>query len=100
MPRRPVLLIVEDDRALAELYRLALSLSNFAVHACADGLEALRYLEQHTPDVIVLDLNLPRLPGTIVYDELRAHAKTIRIPIVVVTSTYSVPELVGATILR
>jgi len=99
MPRR-LLLIVEDDRALRDLYRLALSLSNFAVHACEDGLEALRYLEQEQPDVIVLDLNLPRVSGRIVYEELHAHAETVTVPVIVVTGVYSVPDLLGATILR
>jgi len=100
MPPRPILLIVEDDWTLRELYRLALSLSDFAVHACEDGIQALHYLEQERPDLIILDLNLPRVPGTMIYEELRAHSETANIPIVVVTGMYSVPDMPGATILR
>jgi DNA-binding response OmpR family regulator len=100
MPPRPVLLVVEDDWTLRELYRLALSLSDFAVHACEDGLQALHYLDQETPDLIILDLNLPRLPGKMVFDELRAHSETAGIPIIVVTGSYAVPDLPGATVLR
>jgi DNA-binding response OmpR family regulator len=100
MPPRPILLIVEDDWTLRELYRLALSLSDFAVHACEDGIQALYYLEQERPDLIILDLNLPRIPGTMIYEELRAHSQTANIPIVVVTGTYPVPEMPGTTILR
>ena len=59
---RPLLLVVEDDTVLRDLYRVTLSLSNFAVHACEDGLDALHYLDQSRPDVIVLDLDLPRIP--------------------------------------
>src|SRR6185503_3833074 len=70
MPRRPLLLVVEDDHVLRDLYRVTLSLSNFAVHACEDGLDALHYLDQSRPDVIVLDLDLPRVSGTVLYDEI------------------------------
>ena len=72
MLRRPLLLVVEDDKVLRDLYRVTLSLSNFAVHACEDGLDALHYLDQSRPDVIVLDLDLPRIPGTVLYAEMRA----------------------------
>jgi DNA-binding response OmpR family regulator len=100
MPPRPILLIVEDDWTLRELYRLALSLSDFAVHACEDGIQALHYLDQDRPDLIILDLNLPRIPGTMIYEELRAHTQTANIPIVVVTGIYPVPDMPGTTILR
>ena len=100
MPSRPILLIVEDDWTLRELYRLALSLSDFSVHACEDGIQALHYLEQERPDLIILDLNLPRVPGTMVYEELMAHSETANIPIVVVTGMYGVPAMPGALILR
>jgi DNA-binding response OmpR family regulator len=100
MSPRPILLIVEDDWTLRELYRLALSLSDFTVHACEDGLQALHYLEQERPDLIILDLNLPRVPGTMVFEELRAHSETANIPIIVVTGMYSVPQMPGALVLR
>ena len=100
MPPRPILLIVEDDWTLRELYRLALSLSEFNVHACEDGIQALHYLEQDRPDLIILDLNLPRIPGTMVYEELMAHSETANIPIIVVTGMYAVPNMPGALVLR
>lgn len=100
MRRRPLLLIVEDDRALRELYRVALSISDFDVHASENGLDALRFLDQERPDVIVLDLNLPRVSGVEIYEELRAHPATKDIPIVVVTGVEPVPHLPGVTICR
>jgi DNA-binding response OmpR family regulator len=100
MPRRPLLLVVEDDAVLRELFRVALSLSNFAVHACEDGLDALHYLDHTRPDVIVLDLDLPRVSGTVLYEEVRARRRADRVPIVVVTGVPKVPDLPSATILR
>jgi DNA-binding response OmpR family regulator len=100
MPRRPILLVVEDDVVLRDLYRVALSLSNFAVHACEDGLDALHYLDQSHPDLIVLDLDLPRVSGLVLYDEMRARRRSDRVPIVVVTGLPTVPDLPDATVLR
>lgn len=101
MPSRPVLLLVEDDWTLRELYRLALSLSDFTVHACEDGMQALHCLDQEHPDLVILDLNLPRVPGQMVYDELRARSQTASVPpMIVVTGMYNVPYLPGATVLR
>ncbi len=100
MERRPLLLVVEDDTVLRDLYRVTLSLSNFAVHACEDGLDALHYLDQSRPDVIVLDLDLPRIPGTVLYEEIRARPRADRVPIIVVTGVADVPALPGAVVIR
>jgi DNA-binding response OmpR family regulator len=100
MPRRPLLLVVEDDKVLRDLYRVSLSLSNFEVHACEDGLDALHYLDQSRPDVIVLDLDLPRISGTVLYADMLARPRANRVPIVVVTGMENVPELTGAVVFR
>ena len=98
MPPRPILL-VEDDWTLRELYRLALGLSDFTVFACEDGAQAIRYLDQEKPELVVL--NLTRVPGTVMYDELRARSQTGSIPpVIVLTGLYHVPYLPGATVLR
>jgi len=85
---------------LRDMYRVSLSLSNFEVHACEDGLEALHYLDQSRPDVIVLDLDLPRISGTVLYDEMLARPRADRVPIVVVTGLETPPRLTGALIMR
>jgi len=100
MPRRPLLLVVEDDHVLRDLYRVTLSLSNFAVHACEDGLDALHYLDQSRPDVIVLDLDLPRISGTVLYDEIRARRRAERVPIIVVSGLPDIPDLPEAVVMR
>ena len=52
-----------------------------------DGVAALRTLETHVPAAVVLDLALPRLNGRDVHREMRSHADTRDIPVVVVTGT-------------
>ena len=82
-----VVLIVDDDADLRRLWRTALHLSGFQLAEAADGIEALQYLEQHTPDLVVLRLSLPRLSGLEVHQEDLSHADTRNIPIVIVTGS-------------
>ena len=93
---RPHILVVEDDRRLSDLYRTSLGLSGYDVHVSPDGLDALRYLEDHRPDLIVLDLDLPKVPGATLYNELRLHPYMSAIPILVVTGMDPVPTLPGS----
>jgi CheY-like chemotaxis protein len=80
-----VVLVVEDDPPLRELYRSALAAAGYAVFAVEDGLDALRYVETRTPAAVVLDLGLPRLHGRDVQREMAAQGLTPHIPIIVVT---------------
>jgi CheY-like chemotaxis protein len=82
---RPSVLVVEDDPELRTLYRTTLALAGYSVTAAEDGVEALRRIEADPPDIIVLDLGLPRLGGGDVHHEITSHAETVAIPIVVVT---------------
>ena len=83
-----IILIVEDDPTLRELYRTALAAEGYGVVAVEDGLDALRVIEAATfPTAVVLDLELPRLGGRDVHQELRARADTSQIPILIVTGS-------------
>jgi len=96
-----VILIVEDDTELRRMWRIALSVEGFEVEEAGDGIEALQRLEQRSPDLIVLDLGLPRLSGLSVQQEIAAHAVTRQIPIVIVTgSTMELGHLDVPCVLR
>jgi two-component system phosphate regulon response regulator PhoB len=84
---RKTVLIVEDDRALRELYRTVLRQAGYEVGAVEDGTDALHRLEHWTPDVVVLDLALPRLDGRDLRHELRSRPDTRDIPVIIVTGT-------------
>ena len=79
-------LIVEDDPQVRELYRAVLTMEGFTIDLVADGLDALRRLDEGAPDLVVLDLALPRLSGHAVYEEIAADARMRHIPIVVATA--------------
>lgn len=86
--KKLLVLVVEDDPGLRELFRTTLSIAGYAVAAVEDGLDALRLIDQGTvPSAVVLDMGLPRLGGSDVRGELHAHVETRGIPIVVVTGT-------------
>jgi CheY-like chemotaxis protein len=85
-PIRPTILIVEDDPALRQFYRVAMELRGFTVEAAADGIAALKLLEAGSrPQLIVLDLGLPNISGLDFARELASNVTTGHIPIVVVT---------------
>ena len=99
--RDAIVLVVEDDAELRNLYRAALRSAGYAVFAVDDGIDALEYVEQTMPAAIVLDLGLPRLDGRDVQRELAAQRHTERIPIVVVTGqTEGIDEGDFACVLR
>ena len=85
--RQPSALVVEDDRALREFYRTSLRAAGYDVGSVEDGTDALHRIEEWIPDVIVLDLVLPRLSGRDLYQELRTRRDTRDVPIVVVSGT-------------
>ena len=85
--RVQIILIVEDDTELRGIYRTALRVAGYFVQEAKDGYEALRAVDADPPDLVVLDLALPRLSGHIVRHELAAQSHTRDIPIVVVTGT-------------
>jgi CheY-like chemotaxis protein len=82
----PAVLVVEDDAPAREFYRTVLTGCGYRVTAVEDGLDALRHVDAGgAPDVVVLDIGLPRLSGHDVKRELQSHPRTRRTPIVVVT---------------
>jgi DNA-binding response OmpR family regulator len=89
MPPRKSILIVEDDEDLRRMFRHALSLAGYDVKDTGDGINALRLVEVHRPDLILLDLGLPLLSGLNVQQEIAAHAHTRDIPVVIVTASAS-----------
>jgi len=83
--RQTTILIVEDDPALLSFYKSALMIEGFTIITASDGLDALHRIELRTPDLVVLDLGLPRLSGHDLRREISAHDQTQHIPVIVAT---------------
>lgn len=76
------LLIVEDDLSLSDVLSFTLRRAGFQVVTAYDGLSALLVWEQQTPDLLILDLNLPKLDGLEVCKRVRAQSNT---PIIILS---------------
>ena len=85
-------LLIEDDAAAAEMYRLQLAADGYTVVIGRDGEEGLRMAADEAPDFIYLDLRLPGLDGLEVLERLRAQPSTTHIPVIILTN-YGEPEL-------
>ncbi len=86
-------LFVEDDPAVAQMYKLKLELDGYAVEVAVDGQLALSMATEHPPDIIFLDIRLPKLDGLAVLEALRDDERTQAVPVVIL-SNYSERELV------
>lgn len=80
------IVIVEDEADMAELVAMRLKREGYAVDVVYDGIEALRKIRSAPPDLILLDLMLPKLSGTDVANELRNDPRTAKVPIIMLTA--------------
>ena len=76
-------LVVEDESALRESVAARLRDDGFTVDEAADGDEGLYYGQEFAPDVAIIDLGLPRLPGMDLIRQLRAEGRDF--PILILT---------------
>lgn len=86
MSEKPTILIVEDDETLGNLFRQILKVQEYEVTLIQDGLNALAYLKREVPDLILLDLHLPRLSGMDILAELKGDARLAQTKIAVITA--------------
>jgi CheY-like chemotaxis protein len=86
-------LFVEDDPAVAQMYRLKLELDGYVVEIATDGEQAVARAIEQPPDMVFLDIRLPKLDGLGVLEALRANERTRNLPVVIL-SNYSERELI------
>jgi DNA-binding response OmpR family regulator len=84
IPQRTIL-VVDDDPRTVEIIRLRLTNDGFAVLVAADGEEALALAQRERPDLIVLDLMLPRIDGLDICHILRVEGES-NVPIIMLTA--------------
>ncbi len=90
------ILIVEDEPAIREVEKAYLLKAGYRVHEASDGEQAMRVFAEHKPDLVVLDLNLPKRDGIQVCKLMRL---TSQVPIIMVTARVEeIDELMGLEI--
>ena len=83
-PRR--ILLVEDDRFLRKAAETTLKQQGYTVITAADGEEALRVAHSAPPDLILLDVIMPKLNGFQVLDALKKDPTTAHIPVIILSN--------------
>jgi two-component system OmpR family response regulator len=81
-------LVVEDDQDNADSLALLLRLGGHDVEVTADGLSALQAVQSAQPDVVLLDIGLPKLDGWHVAKEIRQHRNGKRRPLIIAVTGY------------
>ena len=79
-------LVVDDNPGLRQLWSVWLSLWNFLVVEAKDGIDAIDTALRERPALVLMDLAMPRLDGFAATRELKQHASTATIPVVVLTA--------------
>src|SRR5918912_1397493 len=82
--RAPRILLVDDEQPIQTLLSFPLQRDGYEVVIASDGREALTRFDEHPPDLVVLDLMLPRMDGLEVCKRLRAKGETV--PIIMLTA--------------
>jgi two-component system response regulator RegX3 len=80
---QPTVLVVEDEASFVEALQIGLSREGFRVEVARDGIEALERFNQVKPDLVLLDVMLPRVSGLDVCRQIRAQSS---VPIIMVTA--------------
>jgi len=80
------ILIVEDDVFLADLYRTKFDLEGFDVSVAYDGEKGIEMVSKKKPEVILLDLILPKVNGFAVLEAIKADKKLKNIPVILLTN--------------
>jgi len=81
------ILIIEDEAELVNLIKLRLESGNFEVLAAYDGEEGLKKAKEEKPDLILLDIIMPKIDGLVVCRRLKDDPATKEIPIIIVTAS-------------
>lgn len=80
-------LVVEDEPLTAEVFAQALKQDGHRVRIAKDGNQAIHALRDHPPDLVVLDMGVPTVPGAEVLRRLRASLRGVTVPVVVVSGS-------------
>jgi DNA-binding response OmpR family regulator len=88
------ILVVEDEESLLKLQSILLTIRGYTVEGATDGQAALEAVETMNPDLILLDIMLPKIDGLEVCRQVKTNVATRHIPIIMLTAKKSKEDLV------
>ena len=92
-PRRARVLLIEDDTSIALMYQLQLVNDGYDVELATDGVSGLQRVQDAPPDLVLLDIRLPRLPGLDVLRAITLDPGLAGVPVLIL-SNYGEPSMV------
>lgn len=84
MPLR--LVIIEDELPILQLYKLKFELEGFDVSTATNGFEGLRVIKAEKPDIVLLDIRMPKMTGDEMLMKMRATEWGAEVPVIILTN--------------
>ena len=92
--KKPRILIVDDEKHVAKLIKLSLQKGRYAMNEVYSGKEALESIEEQQPNLIILDLMMPKISGYDVLKKVKENEQTKDIPIIILSAKGQLPDKV------
>lgn len=87
--KNKTILLVDDDSTIANLYKERLEIENYNIILAENGSEAVDKISEIKPDLVLLDIMMPKIGGLDVLDFIRSHEDLRKIPVIVFTALSS-----------
>ena len=78
--------IIEDDAYISDMYKIKLESENFEVDIANDGIEGMKKLEKEVPDIILLDIVMPKIDGFSVLKMIKKNEALKNLPVILLTN--------------
>ncbi len=86
MPKSKKIIILEDDRILLKALNIELISNGFEVLSATDGASGIKIIEKENPDLVLLDLVMPKMHGFEVLKKLKNNKNTKNIPVIILSN--------------
>lgn len=93
MLSKNTILLIEDDKALLELYSMSLKRAGFEVLSALDGQDGLEMAQEEKPDLILLDILLPKVDGYSILEKLRSNPETENFSVIIFSNLSQKEEI-------
>ena len=95
------IMVIDDEPDLLEVVKLILESDGYQVVTAGSGQEALNRIEKDMPDLVLLDIIMPRMDGWEVFSRIKSNSKTEDIPVIMLTAKdQRIDKLIGLHVVR